>query len=169
MELHGDRVTLRALSSDDAPRLAEILASPAVAHWWPGYDLARVESEFLVREPNVTVYGIVADSRLVGLIQTTEEPTPDFRHASIDLFLDSTVHGQGLGPDAIRAVARYLIEHDGHHRLTIDPAADNATAIRAYEKVGFRRVGRLRRYQRFPDGTWQDGLLMDLLAEDLRD
>jgi aminoglycoside 6'-N-acetyltransferase len=30
-------------------------------------------------------------------------------------------------------------------------------------------VGVMRAYQRFPDGTWQDGLLMELLADELRD
>ena len=56
----------------------------------------------------------------------------------------------------------------GHHRFTIDPAAANARAIRAYEAVGFRPVGVLRRYERGPDGRWRDGLLMDLLAVELR-
>jgi aminoglycoside 6'-N-acetyltransferase len=67
----------------------------------------------------------------------------------------------------------YVIELDGavvgdhgHHRLTIDPAADNEAAIRTYRKVGFKPVGVLRRYERDSDGTWHDGLLMDLLAEE---
>jgi aminoglycoside 6'-N-acetyltransferase len=169
MEIHGERVTLRPLASGDAAGLAAILATPEVARWWPAYDLARVEAEFLVDEPNYVVYAIDLDRRLIGAIQTHEEPEPEFRHASMDLFLDPAVHGEGLGPDAIRTVTRHLVEHDGHHRLTIDPAADNVRAIRAYEKVGFRPVGRLRQYQRFPDGTWHDGLLMELLVDELRD
>lgn len=167
MEIHGERIILRPVIRDDAARLAEILGSPEVARWWPAYDLARVEAEFLVDEPNYVVYAVDVDGRLVGMIQTHEEPEPEFRHASIDLFLDPAVHGQGLGPDAIRAVVRHLVEVDGHHRLTIDPAADNERAIRAYEKVGFHAVGTLRQYQRFPDGTWHDGLLMELLAEEM--
>ena len=55
----------------------------------------------------------------------------------------------------------------GHHRIEIDPAADNAAAIRAYTKVGFRPVGITRQSERGADGTWHDGLLMDLLADDL--
>jgi aminoglycoside 6'-N-acetyltransferase len=55
----------------------------------------------------------------------------------------------------------------GHHKLIIDPVAHNARAIRCYEKVGFRSVGILREYQRAPDGTWQDGVLPDLLAREL--
>ena len=169
MEIRGPRVTLRPVVADDADGLAAILATPDVARWWPSYDLARVKAEYLVDGEDVRVWVILVDGRLVGLIQASEENEPEFRHASIDLFLDPAVHGQGLGPEAIRTVARHLIEERGHHRLTIDPAADNRQAIRAYEKVGFRPVGRLRRYQRFPDGSWRDGLLMELLAEELRE
>ena len=53
--------------------------------------------------------------------------------------------------------------------LVIDPAADNAAAIRSYTKVGFRPVGIMRRYERVTDGTWHDSLLMDLLADELVD
>lgn len=168
MDIRGSRMMLRPVVPADTGRLAEILATPEVARWWPAYDRARVEAEYLVEEPAVTVFAIELAGRLVGLIQATEENEPEFRHASIDLFLDPAVHGQGLGPEAIRMVARHLIDDRGHHRLTIDPAADNDHAIRAYEKVGFRPVGRLRQYQRFPDGSWRDGLLMELLADELR-
>jgi aminoglycoside 6'-N-acetyltransferase len=51
--------------------------------------------------------------------------------------------------------------------LTIDPAAANDRAIRAYEAVGFRRVGIMRAYERGVDGSWHDGVLMDLLVEEL--
>jgi aminoglycoside 6'-N-acetyltransferase len=169
VKLYGRRVTLRSLSPDDAPTLAAILGTPEVARWWTGYDQARIEAEFLADQPNVTIYGIEFGEQLIGLIQATEEPTPDFRHASIDLFVDPAHHRRGLGPEAIRTLARHLIEAGGHHRLTIDPAADNEPAIRAYAKVGFRPVGIMRRYQRFPDGIWRDALLMDLLADELED
>jgi aminoglycoside 6'-N-acetyltransferase len=168
VEIHGDRVTLRPVVAADLAGLATILATPDVARWWPAYDRARAE-EFVAEEPDVTVYAIDVDHRLAGLIQVSEESEPEFRHAAIDLFLDPAVQGQGLGPEAIRLAAHDLIERGGHHRITIDPAADNERAIRAYAKVGFRPVGRLRRYQRYPDGSWRDGLLMEMLAEELRD
>ncbi len=49
----------------------------------------------------------------------------------------------------------------------IDPAAANERAIRAYAAVGFQPVGRMRQYERGPDGTFHDGLLMELLRDDL--
>jgi aminoglycoside 6'-N-acetyltransferase len=67
----------------------------------------------------------------------------------------------------VALLARWLVEARGHHRLTIDPATGNTAAIRCYTRVGFRPVGVMRRYERGPDGTFHDGLLMDLLSEDL--
>ena len=64
-------------------------------------------------------------------------------------------------------MARYLIDARGHHRLTIDPSDANERAIRAYSKLGFRPVGVMRQYERGADGTFHDGLLMDLLADEL--
>ena len=61
---------------------------------------------------------------------------------------------------------RHLIDERGHHRITIDPAAGNAAAIRAYEKAGFTRVGIMRRYERdVGGGGWHDGLLMEYVSE----
>jgi len=54
----------------------------------------------------------------------------------------------------------------GHHRLTIDPAADNEAAIACYSRIGFKPVGVMRSYELRDDGDWADGLLMDMLASD---
>jgi aminoglycoside 6'-N-acetyltransferase len=86
----------------------------------------------------------------------------------MDIFVDPARHGRGIGRDAVATLARYLVRERGHHRLVIDPAADNEPAIRCYAAVGFRPVGVMRQYERDPDGGgWHDGLLMDLLASDL--
>lgn len=100
------------------------------------------------------------------MIQYHEEHDPEYRHAGIDVYIEPAVHRRGYAIDAIRAVVQHLIVDRGHHRLTIDPAADNAAAIALYAKVGFRPVGRMRQYELQADGTWADGLLMELLADD---
>ena len=119
-----------------------------------------------LQEPGSTPYVIEFSSRVVGWIQWSAEEDPDYRYASIDIYLDPAARGRGLGTDAVRTMARHLIDEHGHHRLEIDPAADNAAAIRCYEKVGFRPVGIRRRSERGNDGSWHDGLLMDLLADE---
>ena len=104
---------------------------------------------------------------MIGAIQWSAEQDPDYRHASMDLYLAPAAHGCGLGTDAVRTLVRHLFVDHGHHRLTIDPAADNVAAIRCYAKAGFREVGVMRQYERGTDGTWHDGLLMELLADDV--
>jgi aminoglycoside 6'-N-acetyltransferase len=168
MTVAAPDITIRPVLPEDAPALASILAQTSVARWWGEFDEDRVERELIVGEPDLRVYAIELDGRLVGSIHSHEETDPEYRHAAIDLFVDEQVRGKGIGPAAIRILARKLIE-DGHHRFTIDPAADNDSAIRAYEKVGFRPIGRLRKYQKMPDGRWVDGLLMELLADELVD
>lgn len=149
----------------DVERLTEILREPGVSRWWGEWDAERVRGEFL-EDDELVVYGIDLGEELIGLIQYGEAEDPDYRHASIDLFLGAAWQGQGLGGAAIRALMNHLFDDLGHHRLVIDPAAANEHAIRAYEQVGFRRVGVMREYERAPDGTWRDGLLLELLASD---
>jgi aminoglycoside 6'-N-acetyltransferase len=66
----------------------------------------------------------------------------------------------------LRTLTAFLLHERGHHRLTIDPAAHNARAIATYAKLGFKPVGRMRQYERGLDGTFHDGLLMDLLKDE---
>ena len=165
--LRGRDVLLRPATEDDADELVAILAEPAVARWWPPFDRARVLEELVAERPDEEGFVIEADGQVVGYIQAAEEPDPEFRSASIDLFLATRAQGHGLGPQAIRVLAADLLDRRGHHRITIDPVAENERAITAYAKVGFRPVGRLRHYQRMTDGTWADALLMDLLADEL--
>jgi aminoglycoside 6'-N-acetyltransferase len=164
-ELRGDRVVLVAVTAEHVSELRRILATPQVRARW-----GAVPPAWPFDDPTITAFSILLDGAVVGLVQYGEEEDPAYRHASIDIFLDPTVHGRGVGRDAVRTLARHLVRTRGHHRLVIDPAADNEAAIRCYAAVGFRPVGILRRYERDVDGSgWHDGLLMDLLAEELAD
>ncbi|MFI0786603.1 aminoglycoside 6'-N-acetyltransferase [Streptomyces lydicus] len=156
MELRGERVVLRPVAEGDPEILDRIVREPEVAAWWsPPDDYAGKLA--------VTLGGDV-----IGAVQFDEETDPEFRRAGIDIFLTARHHGQGLGTETVRTLARWLVRERGHHRLTIDPAAANTAAIRSYRKVGFKPVGIMRKYWRdHRTGIWQDGLLMDLLADEL--
>ena len=165
-ELRGERVVLRPLQAEDVPALLALQAQPGVARWWGDPDREKYDRKVAGTE-GVTAFAIEVDGQVAGLIQYHEEDDERYRSAGIDLYVGVEHQGQGIGTDAIRVMVRHLIEERGHHRLTIDPAAENTAAIRAYEKVGFRRVGVMRHYERDFDGDgWHDGLLMDLLADE---
>jgi aminoglycoside 6'-N-acetyltransferase len=110
---------------------------------------------------------VLLDDAVVGFLQWYEESDPMYRHAAVDMFLDPAVHGRGLGTQVVRMICAHLIDERGFHRLTIDPEVENEVAIACYRKAGFRPVGVLRQYQRDSAGVWKDGLLMDLLADEL--
>jgi aminoglycoside 6'-N-acetyltransferase len=130
--------------------------------WWQ-----EPEDGWLDEEPDMSKRAVLLDDAPIGYVQWYEESDPMYRHASIDLFLDPAHHGRGLGTEVVRRVATHLIDEGGHHRLTIDPEAANEAAIACYSKVGFRPVGVMRRYQRDRFGVWKDGLMMELLADEL--
>jgi aminoglycoside 6'-N-acetyltransferase len=158
----GD-LQLRPLEPADAPELLRILQTPEVARWWdapePGFPLTD--------DPDSVRLTILVDGAVAGLIQYWEETDPKYRHAAVDVFLDPALHGRGLGTEAVRRVVDLLIGERGHHRITIDPAAANTQAIKAYEKVGFRPVGVMRQYERDTGAeTFHDGLLMELISGD---
>ena len=162
----GARVVLRPLAAADIPRLTQIVNEPGVREWWWGYDEGRMLADTLEAE-SVTPFAIELEGELIGLIMYEEELDPRYKFATIDVTVDAAHVNQGLGTDALRTLARYLIEERGHHHIMIDPAAANARAIAAYRKVGFKPVGVMRCYELGPEGEWRDALLMDLLAEEL--
>jgi aminoglycoside 6'-N-acetyltransferase len=154
-------VTLRPLREEDVAPLAALGADPSVSRWFPDVSEADMR-ERLDPEDDAAYFAIEERGGLVGMVQFWEESERRFRHAAIDLFLGAEAQGRGLGTDVMRTMVRYLREDRGHHRLTIDPELANERAIRCYERLGFRRVGVLRSYFLAPDGTWHDGLLMEL-------
>jgi aminoglycoside 6'-N-acetyltransferase len=163
--LTGEHVLLRPATEADVAPLAVIRSAPEVTRWWgPEDDYPAAVAEDLDR-----TWVVEVDGHIVGAVQTYEEEDPMYRHAGMDIYLEPSVHGKGIGTDAVRTMAKHLVRTVGHHRLVIDPAASNVGAIRAYENVGFRKVGTLRKYERGPDGTFHDGVLLDLLAEELTD
>ena len=168
--LHTERALLRPLAEEDLDELATLVSEPSAAEWW-----GDVEDEQKLRadlrcddEDDSAAFTIEVDGAIAGWMGVWEENEPGYRHAGLDIMLAASSRGQGIGPEALRAASRWLIDERGHHRITIDPARANERAIRAYESIGFRPVGVMRRYERDPAGRgWRDGLLMDLLAEEL--
>lgn len=164
--IRGERVVLRPATEADVGAIATMLAEPEVHRWWGYEDDDRIRRDHLDDEDSET-YAIEVDGDFAGILLVYEEDDPDYRHASLDISLRTALHGRGIGREALRAAIDHLARERGHHRFTIDPAAGNERAIRCYRSVGFRPVGVLHRYWRGPDGEWRDGLLMDLLAEDV--
>ncbi|MFC4602624.1 GNAT family N-acetyltransferase [Rhodococcus kronopolitis] len=161
-ELRGPRVVLTPVRPEHRDRLREIHRLPEVRKWWQMPDDDWPEAQV----PNTVKYTVLEDDRVVGFAQWYFEPDPDYRHAGLDLFLDPATQGRGLGTEVVRVLCAHLIDDHRYHRLVIDPKVANTPAIACYRKVGFKDVGVMREYEMNHDGSWADGLLMDLLARE---
>jgi aminoglycoside 6'-N-acetyltransferase len=159
--LQGKRLLLRRARADDADALGEILRELEVERWWGPYDAASALDEL------ASSFVVVVDGSVAGWLIFEEEDWWQYRHVGFDIALTTSLHGRGYGREALRLAIGHFVER-GHHRFTIDPAADNERAIRTYAAVGFKPVGVLRACEQ-RDGRWHDGLLMDLLAGELVD
>ena len=84
MTASAPQLTLRPLEPRDAAELLRIHRTPEVARWWD----APEEGFPLSDDPAATRLTIEVDGAVAGLVQYSEEPTPAYKHAQVDLFLD---------------------------------------------------------------------------------
>ena len=79
---------------------------------------------------------------------------------------DPANRGRGYGTEATRLLLDYAFTCLGVHNVLLDTSSDNPGAIRAYEKAGFREIGRRRKAVWRPGGP-VDAVLMDCVPADL--
>lgn len=167
LHLDGDRLTVRSARPSDAANLRRLFDCEGVRRWWGTQGDDDIEEYASGGDSDVTVLMIEREGATIGLIQFHEETDPQYRHAGIDLALHDDHQGVGLGPEAIGLVVDHLASI-GHHRIVIDPNAENHNAIKAYSRVGFKPVGTMRDYEwSESQQAWTDGLLMELLIHEL--
>lgn len=144
---------LRRARADDARDVAALMSEPGVyaqtlqmphasEAWWrerlTAMDKPGVELQ-LAAERDGRVVG------LAGLHQPT--PSPRRRHvAGLGITLAREAQGQGVGDAMMRALLQHADEWAGLLRLELTVYADNARAIRLYERHGFEREGLMRGY-----------------------
>jgi aminoglycoside 6'-N-acetyltransferase len=155
-------IGLRRTVPGDADLFRRAFRDPEVLEWWA----LDPTSDVLARFQHERCLAIVERGRSVGFLDYHAETDPDFDHVGLDVVIaDAADRGRSIGSRAVRLFAAAVFAA-GHHRVTVVPSPDNKRAIRCYEKVGFRRVGVMRDYERYR-GRWRDALLMDLIPSDL--
>jgi RimJ/RimL family protein N-acetyltransferase len=179
--LKGDRVRLRRIEPADLPRFVAWLNDPEVRqHLALVYPMSQRQEEAWFEEqqkaePAAQPFAIEARQERGGgepewvLVGATGFHVVDWRNrwAELGIFLgDKSRWGDGLGTEATRVLVRWAFEILNLNRVFLRVGADNARAIRCYEKVGFKSEGRLRQ-DRFQNGRYVDTVMMGLLREEL--
>jgi RimJ/RimL family protein N-acetyltransferase len=76
--------------------------------------------------------------------------------------------GEGLGTEATRLMLDWAFNVVGLAYVSLETLPSNPAAIRAYERAGFRRIGR-RRSAVVSGGRRHDVVLMEALSDEFRD
>jgi aminoglycoside 6'-N-acetyltransferase len=144
------RYSFRPVGHDDLPMLAVWLDRPHVAEWWDDKDDKVGEIRAAMTDPATHPYIVELEGRPIGYIQCydphLEEDHP-YRDQpkgtlGIDQFIgEPELVGIGHGSRLIAAFVEGLFRR-GAPRVVIDPHPANGRAIRAYEKAGFKPIGR---------------------------
>ncbi len=110
---------------------------------------------------------LLAEKRPVGLLNLRDFLTPH-RTAEFGITIGNPEdRGRGYGTEATRLALRWAFDMLGVHNVWLDTSSANPAAIRAYEKAGFREIGRVRE-ARVMGGRRHDIVLMDCLASEFR-
>jgi len=139
---------------DPRPHTAESIA----AGWEP---LLRGEREDWI---GFAIYAL-PELRPIGITNIRDFSNP---HGTAEFGIaigGAQDRGQGFGTEATRLILDYAFTVLGFYNVWLDTLAYNHGAIRAYEKAGFREIGR-RRGARMLAGKRYDVVLMDCIAED---
>lgn len=164
-------ITFRALTEADLPLLHAWLTRPHVTEWWePAPTFEEVCADYRPRLAPPSVHPLDAPAGVTQYLACDAlEPVAYMQayrvmaHRADGWWLDETDPcalgtdqfiglperlGQGLGTRLLRAFIRFLFEDARVTSIQTDPAPENARAIAAYRKAGFRDVGRVTT----PDG-----------------
>jgi RimJ/RimL family protein N-acetyltransferase len=88
------------------------------------------------------------------------------RHATFGIFIgEKTYWNQNIGSEATALILDYGFNIMNLNNINLEVVAFNKRAIRSYEKVGFKYVGRRREFV-FMAGQYHDVLIYDLLASE---
>lgn len=172
--LRGDRVWLRPLEARDMPAYVAGINDTEVGGF-AGYRIPTTLADataWLERHAAKSRTGEgyffavceMGDDRFIGTIWFKDVNTLD-RNAELAIFMDKEHIGSGWGTDAQRTLLAFGFGTLGLERISLTASANNARAIRSYEKVGFQHEGVMRRSFRV-DGQMEDTVLMAILRDE---
>jgi RimJ/RimL family protein N-acetyltransferase len=174
----GDQIRLRAIEREDLSSFVKWLNDPEVRR-----GLAMVMPLSLAEEEDWFV-GLLKRSPFERPLAIEIQPDPQEDHwvfvgncsfigidwqnrlAEIGIHIgEKDYWNQGFGTKAMDLMLKHGFENLNLHRLWLQVYESNQRAIRAYEKAGFIREGKLREAQHL-EGEYVDVIIMSVLRSE---
>jgi RimJ/RimL family protein N-acetyltransferase len=167
----GKSIRLRPVERDDLPRFVAWFGDPEVRRHLSVYlpfSQAQEERWFenmlerIARQEAIVLCIETLDGTPIGNIGLHAIKWKD-RSAEMGISIGEKAYwNQGYGTDAIRTLLGLAFGEMNLHRISLRVDADNARAIRCYEKAGFQREGTFRDAV-FREGKYIDQHVMSIL------
>ena len=164
----GNRVYLRKLSLDDASEeYCRWLNDPEVNKYLETREATIEDLKAYIkmkRESKDTLFmGIFLKENDKHIGNLKLEPI-DFeeKKATFSILLgDKNEWGKGIGSEATELIVRYAFNELGLNKVDLGVISENTKAIRSYEKVGFKIIGRVPKCLDH-DGIKYDKIIMEI-------
>jgi ribosomal protein S18 acetylase RimI-like enzyme len=117
--------------------------------------------------PDHVIFGAFDAERLIGItgFNRMARQRASHRGEVVQVYVDPNYRGQNIGEKLLRRVLEYGFTLDGIEQIQLSVIASNQTAIRLYEKLGFKTFGVQPRYFKAGD-TYMDQQFMQLFKSD---
>lgn len=173
--LETERLILRPFAESDGEAMFRNWASdPEVTRFltWPAHESVETSNQIVAlwasesQKPEVYQWavelrGIGEPIGSIGVVRRNDA----IAEAEIGYCIGKRWWGQGLMPEALRAVSRYLIAEVGMNRVCADHDVNNPNSGRVMEKAGMVKEGVLRAAGRNNQGI-VDVAVYSILARD---
>jgi len=161
----GRSVRLATYRPEDKEALVSMYASmsPEAIKWGlPPYDRPRIERWTTDLTNNITLLARL-EERIVGHLQLFRIPFERRKGVGeVFIYIHQEFQNIGLGTIMMKRAIE-LAKDRGFHRLGLTVVADNHSAIKVYEKVGFKKEGIARETFYGDDHRYHDEVEMGLL------
>ena len=161
----GRRIILTLYRPEDKEALVSMYAnmSPEALKWGlPPYDRARIEYWNSDLTNNITLIARL-EERIVGHLRLFRIPFERRKGVGeVLIYVHQDFQNLGLGSRMMRKAIE-LEKEQGFQRIGLTVVADNHSAIKVYEKVGFKKEGIARETFYGDDHRYHDEVEMGIL------
>lgn len=157
-------LTVRHAEASDAEAIHAICHHPDVLYWTVDLPFAPTEvtHHHLLQTKDGNYVLLACDGPIIaGMLRLSIYPSPRMRHMGRigPVAVHPEHQGKGVGSTLMKAAIDLADNWLNLHRLHLLVFADNAAAIKLYQKAGFVEEGRLQDLA-FRAGSYVDGILM---------
>ena len=117
--------------------------------------------------PDHVMFGAFDEERLIGItgFNRMARQRASHRGELVQVYVDSNYRGQNIGEKLLRQALDYAFHLEGIEQVQLSVIASNKTAIKLYEKLGFKTFGVQPRYFKAGD-VYMDQQFMQLFKSD---